>query len=195
MISAPTTRALQRIRMSRQEFEQLPEGPPYYDYIQGEAIEVNRPTGAHQDWVLDIGAALKQHVVRNALGHVWIEINVDLLDGDIVSPDVVYLASEHLDRYDRSRGYIFGVPDLVVEVLSPSTASYDRSEKLDAYRRAGVPWVWIADPSTLTIEEYRWTPEGYLLVSVTPPAQPFQPKLFPGLSLKLGSALLDDPKD
>lgn len=79
-----------------------------------------------------------------------------------------------------------GTPDLVVEVLSPSTASFDRSEKLDAYRRAGVAWVWIADPSTLTIEEYRWTPEGYLLVSVTPPAQAFQPKLFPEWQLRLG---------
>ncbi|MCS6919903.1 MAG: Uma2 family endonuclease, partial [Fimbriimonadales bacterium] len=171
----PTTLAQRRIRMSRQEFEQLPEGPPYYDYIRGEAIEANRPTGEHQDLVLDIGAGLKNHVLQRALGRVWIEINVDLPVGDLVTPDVVYLSTQNLDAYKPALGYIVGTPDLAVEVLSPSTASYDRSEKLDAYRRAGVPWVWIADPATLTIEEYRWTPEGYLLVSVTPPAQPFQP--------------------
>jgi Uma2 family endonuclease len=81
-----------------------------------------------------------------------------------------------------------------VEVLSPSNASYDRVEKLDAYRRASVPWVWLIDPETLVVEEYRWTPEGYLLVSTTPPTHPFEPKRFPGLKLELGATFSAPPK-
>ncbi|MDM7461172.1 MAG: Uma2 family endonuclease, partial [bacterium] len=63
---------------------------------------------------------------------------------------------------------------------------YDRVEKLDAYRRAGVPWVWLIDSETLVVEEYQWTAEGYLLVATTPPMRPFQPKRFPELRLHLG---------
>jgi hypothetical protein len=41
---AETKQRLKRIPMSKEEFAKLPEGPPFYDYIGGEAIEVNRPT-------------------------------------------------------------------------------------------------------------------------------------------------------
>ncbi|GIV09858.1 MAG: hypothetical protein KatS3mg019_1949 [Fimbriimonadales bacterium] len=174
-----------RIRMSRQEFEQLAEGPPYYDYIQGEAIEVNRPTGEHQEIMVWLASKLWEYARQNNLGKVWADINVDLPTGDLVGSDIVYLATENLHLY--SRGYIQGVPDLVAEVLLPSNASYDRVEKLDAYRRAGVPWVWLIDPETLVVEEYQWTPEGYLLVSTTPPTRPFEPKRFAGLKLELGA--------
>ena len=170
--------------MSREEFLQLPEGPPFYDYIQGEAIEVNRPTGEHQEIVMWLGSELWRYTRQNGLGKVWSDINVDLPTGDLVGPDIVYLATENLHRY--ARGYIQGTPDLVAEVLSPSTASYDRVEKLDAYRRAGVPWVWLIDSETLVVEEYQWTNEGYLLVATTPPTRPFQPKRFPNLQLHLG---------
>lgn len=183
-----------RIRMSRQEFEQLPEGPPYYDYIQGEAIEVNRPTGRHQKIVVWLAYTLEQYVLQNQLGDVWADINVDLPTGDLVGPDVVFLSKERWEYYDQVKDYIRGTPDLVAEVLSPSNASYDRVEKLDAYRRAGVPWVWLIDPETLVVEEYQWTPEGYLLVSTTPPTRPFEPKRFAGLKLELGATFAASPK-
>ncbi|MCX7993219.1 MAG: Uma2 family endonuclease, partial [Fimbriimonadales bacterium] len=110
---------------------------------------------------------------------------VDLPTGNLVGPDIVYLASENLHLY--SRGSIQGTPDLIAEVLSPSNASYDRVDKLDAYRRAGVPWVWMIDSETLVVEEYQWTPDGYLLVSTTPPTRPFEPKRFPELKLEIGA--------
>lgn len=96
--------------MSRQEFEQLPDGPPYYDYIQGEAIEVNRPSGEHQGLVLDIGANLKSFVLQRAMGRVWIELNVDLPTGDLVSPDGVYLSVEKQDAYKPEFGYMWERP-------------------------------------------------------------------------------------
>ncbi len=179
------TLSQKRIPMSREEFLQLPEGPPYYDYIQGEAIEVNRPTGEHQEIVVWLASKLWEYTRQNGLGKVWSDINVDLPTGDLVGPDIVYLSAENLHLY--SRGYIQGAPDLVGEVLSPSNAGYDRVEKLDAYRRAGVPWVWLIDSETLVVEEYQWTPEGYLLVSTTPPTRPFEPKRFPGLKLEIGA--------
>jgi len=178
-----------RLRMSREQFEQLPPGPPYYDYICGEAIEVNRPSGRHQQLVVWLAASLLQYVRERDIGEVWADINVALPTGDWLGPDVVYLAKEHLDRYDDTKGYIVGTPDLVVEVLSPSTSAYDRVEKFDAYRRAGVPWVWLVDQDTLVVEEYQWTADGYLCVSVVRSDIPYCPRLFPDWQIDLRRAL------
>jgi len=101
----------------------------------------------------------------------------------------VYLAKEHLDRYHDAKGYIEGTPDLVVEVLSPSTAAYDRVEKFDAYRRAEVPWVWLVDQETLVVEEYQRTAEGYLGVGVVGAETPFRPRLFPAWQVDLSRAV------
>lgn len=49
---------------------------------------------------------------------------------------------------------VHGTPDLVVEVLSPSTAKYDRGRKKDAYEKCGVREYWIADPANKTVEQY-----------------------------------------
>ena len=51
------------------------------------------------------------------------------------------------------------------------------------YHAAGVPWYWIADVVIRQTEEYRWTPDGYHLVSRTPFDGDFRPELFPGLRI------------
>jgi len=178
-----------RIPMSREEFEKLPEGPPFYDYIGGEAIEVNRPTGRHQDIVGIVWYALRSFLGERKLGRVWFDIDVLLPIGDTVGPDIVVLLSEHLDRYDEQKGDIVGVPDLVIEVSSPSTAEYDRVEKMQVYHQAGVPWVWMIDQDSLAIEEFQWTPEGYLRVKAVKGGDDFRPKLFPDLVLNLKALL------
>jgi len=127
--------------MTREEFERLPEGPPFYDYVNGEAVEVNRPTGRHQQIVLRLGNRLWEHARGNSLGEIYPDIDVELPNGNVYGPDIVFLSTEHLDRYDEASGDIHGAPDLVVEVLSPSTAAYDRVEKFREYHEAGVAWV------------------------------------------------------
>lgn len=180
---------LKRIPMSREELEKLPEGPPYYDYLNGEAIEVNRPTGRHQDIVGVVWHALRNYLHQRNLGKAWFDIDVLLPMGMVVGPDISVLLREHLDRYEEQRGDIVGVPDLVVEVLSPTTASYDRVEKMRAYFQAGVSWVWLIDQETLTIEEFHWTEEGYLLTQTVGSGEVFRPRLFPDWELNLKALL------
>src|SRR6266581_4335482 len=105
-----------RIPVTREQFEQLPEGPPFYDYVNGEAVELNRPSVRHQDIVVCVAFALRQHVRRGDLGIVAADVDVKLPSGDWVGPDVTYLAKDLAHQHDEEKGDIIGSPTLVVEV-------------------------------------------------------------------------------
>jgi Uma2 family endonuclease len=182
---------LKRIPMTHEEFEALPEGPPYYDYVDGVAIEANRPSLKHQRIILRGGHALDTFVAANKLGLVAQEVSLELPDGTFYGPDILFIAKNSDRCRVRDRGDVIGVPDLVVEVLSPTTESYDQRGKMTRYHRAGVPWVWIIGQDDLQADEYRWTEEGYTLILPESLSGPFRPKLFPGFELDL-PALLDD---
>jgi len=175
----------QRIPMSREEFDRLPEGPPYFDYVNGEAVDGNRPTGRHQQIEMRLGNLLWEHAHAQGLGEVFPQIDVELPSGLVVGPDLVFIATERLGGYDEEKGDFHGSPDLVVEVLSPSTASYDRVDKFQLYHRSRVGWVWFIDPGSFTIEEYQWTADGYLWRQAVGPGQVFMPTLFPELRINL----------
>ncbi|MEJ5384532.1 MAG: Uma2 family endonuclease [Fimbriimonadales bacterium] len=182
-----------RIPMSREQFLQLPEGPPFYDYVNGEAIEVNRPSVRHQYLLIRLASQLIEHVESRQLGLVAGDCNLELPNGNIYAPDIFYLSRQNLSAYDAARGYVRGAPDLVVEILSPSTAEYDRTQKMSDYAACGVPWVWLIDQETLLVEEYQWTPEGYLRRQAVDARTPFRPLLFPDLTLEM--AQLAPPAD
>jgi Uma2 family endonuclease len=171
--------------MSREEFERLPEGPPYYDYIDGEAIEVNRPSLKHQEIQLEVAGVVKRFAKSRSLGQTYHKINVQLPQGNWISPDVVFVATNHLDRIDDERKCLYGSPDLVIEISSPSTWGYDRIEKMNQYHLARVPWVWIIEQESLTIEENQWTPEGYVRIGGAVAGHVFRPRLFPELEVDL----------
>lgn len=79
---------------------------------------------------------------------------VFLSESDRFVPDFMVVC----DRDKIKPDGVHGAPDLVVEVLSPRTAKYDRAHKKDAYARAGVREYWLVDPANKSIEIYR--PDG-----------------------------------
>src|SRR5215469_527769 len=76
----------------------------------------------------------------------------------VVQPDMLIVCD--LKKLD-DRG-MRGAPDWVAEVLSPSTAGYDRTTKLRAYERAGVPEVWLIDPARRAVAIYRIAAGHYM---------------------------------
>lgn len=92
-----------------------------------------------------------------------------LPSGDVVQPDIVFVTKADLgiigDRLE-------GVPDLLIEILSPSNKTHDRIVKRDLYARNGVREYWIVDPDGQTMEvftlaEGRYAPAGYFRVADT----------------------------
>lgn len=170
------------------DFLALPEqgsGEYKQELIFGEVCTMARPTWEHNENALAIASFLRQFVREKGLGRVSTDVLVVLSESEevVVAPDVVFLRAEHLDRLREGR--VWGAPDLVVEVLSPSTEAQDRGLKMQLYHRYGVSRVWLVGLSPLHIEEYRHTSQGYLLVQSVSGEEPFQSELFEGLSIVL----------
>jgi Uma2 family endonuclease len=101
-------------------------------------------------------------------------------------PDLSLLFEEHRSRVGAQ--FIEGPADLVVEVLSPSDERADRVTKFEAYARFGVPWYWIVDLEQRRLEEYKRGRQGsYGRPVIAPFDEPFEPRLFKGLTIDLAS--------
>jgi Uma2 family endonuclease len=84
--------------MTQAEFHELPEGPPYLEFEEGELIPMPRPHGRHQDIVAALVSVVPAYVARNQLGKFWVEIEVDLTEELTYVPDLAFLTTEHRAR-------------------------------------------------------------------------------------------------
>ena len=123
---------------------------PRYELYRGELIEIPSPTFTHQELVFAICALIKEHVGARGLGRVALApLDVVFDDENTAQPDVIYVSNENAGII---RGHIYGAPDLVVEILSPSSIRRDRYEKLGLYAEFGVREYWIVDMANRSAE-------------------------------------------
>lgn len=129
----------------------LPEDGERYEIVDGVLYMAPSPNRWHQDAVLMISHYLLTHVKLKGLGQVFVApFDVELASNNVVQPDIIVVLNAGQEKVKDTR--IIGAPDLVVEVASPATATYDRRVKYDAYAQAGIPEYWIADPAAKTVE-------------------------------------------
>ena len=142
------------------DYMELPEGTPY-QLIEGELIMSPAPGYSHQNTLGNLFIILRTRL-KNAQV-ILSPIDVYLDEENAYQPDIVVVLKDSRARVEE-RG-IFGAPDVVVEILSPSTAYYDLTEKKDVYERVGVKEYWIVDPKRKTFEIYSNSEEGFKLTS------------------------------
>jgi Uma2 family endonuclease len=111
------------------------------------------PGGRHGIIVGNLLTRLTIHVRANALGRVFSAAGFELLNlpRTVRAPDIAFVRAERLPAEGVGAGFMRLAPDLVVEVLSPSETTSRLEEKLNDYRAAGTPLVWIIDPETRTV--------------------------------------------
>jgi Uma2 family endonuclease len=138
------------------EFSRLPEDGNRYEVIAGDLYVTPSPRPRHQWVVGNLDFALQAYVRSHDLGRVYIgPIDVLFAEGDYLAPDLVFIRKDRLDIVSE-RG-LEAAPDLVVEVLSPSTAGRDRILKRDRYLHFGVPEYWAVDPNAAEVLVFRST--------------------------------------
>ncbi len=151
-----------RIRITANDYYQLP-AYAQHDLIQlidGEVIIGMPPVLKHQAIVGEI-LFLLLTIARRLGGKAYtspIEVYFD--EYNVFEPDVLYIAPDNLDIAQKDEKRIVGAPNLVVEVLSPSTAKFDRQQKYHAYEQHGVNAYWIVDPVHETVEVWTLNESG-----------------------------------
>ena len=141
----------------------LPDNGWKYEVLNGDLYMTPPPTVAHQEASDELLMQMKLHAKQKRLGKVFSSpIGVRLPNQPVpVEPDVLFVKKERLSIVTKT--YIEGAPDLVVEVLSPSNWTYDRQEKYEVYRAAGVSEYWIVDYRAKTIEVFNLEKGAYIL--------------------------------
>ena len=173
-----------KVRYLAEDIWDAPEDGNRYEVIDGELVVTPAPSWDHQNSVGELFVVLRTHVRRNNLGWCVAAPTGVVLDRHSgVEPDILFISRERGSIISK-RG-VDGAPDLVVEALSPSTESRDRGIKLRAYAAAGVPHYWLLDVTRRALEAYELSASGYELVAIHHVGAVFEPKLFPGLSIRI----------
>jgi Uma2 family endonuclease len=131
------------------DYAAIPSDGKRYELIGGDVYVTPVPSPRHQWASKKLRRQLEDYFETRGLGRVFnAPIDVILTPHDIVQPDLVVVTDE---AQISARG-IEGAPALLVEVLSPSTESYDRATKARRYAALGVPHLWLLDPQRQRLE-------------------------------------------
>jgi Uma2 family endonuclease len=130
------------------DFAQLPD-KPRCELLYGSLLVTPSPLVRHQLVLGRLHALFLSHAETHEGLTILAPMDVRLADHSIVQPDLIYVTPA---RREVIRERIFGAPDLLVEILSPSTARRDRGAKMKLYADSGVAEYWLVDPESETFE-------------------------------------------
>ncbi len=170
-------------KLAYEDYARLPDDERY-ELIDGELIPMPSPKWLHQLMQIKILGPLINFVYGRGMGNVAAApMDVILSDFNVVQPDIIFVSNARAHIIDD---YVHGAPDLVVEILSPSTADYDRTTKRELYQRYGVPEYWLVDPYAKTITILRMGADGYNVHAVYGEGDTLSSPTLAGFALNLG---------
>jgi Uma2 family endonuclease len=156
------------------------------ELIDGELVEIEVPTRRHESVV----ALLCYYLTAwsraggggEALGSGY---KVRISERRGVMPDAQFYRKENRAAREQDAGLVRGAPDLVVEIVSPSSRRYDRVTKLRWYAARGVPEYWLVDPEAHTVEGLLLRDGAYAIAASLEGDELFRPASFEGLEIPL----------
>ncbi|HID54548.1 MAG TPA: Uma2 family endonuclease [Anaerolineae bacterium] len=172
-----------------EDYLRLPDDGRRYEIIQGVLYVANAPSYDHQFIVATLSRLMGNFAADKQMGVIItapFEVHLPGI-AKPVQPDILFIAK---DRIPSPGTQIFeGAPDLIVEVLSPSSLRLDQHVKFGAYEQAGVREYWIVDPKTRAITVYS-LPENspeYILLGQFTGNEAVQSRALEGLSFAASS--------
>ena len=125
-----------------------------WELIRGIPYKMSAPSRRHQEvsgrLYLQLATFLKGKSCKVYYAPFDVRLNFATSDNTVVQPDIVIVC----DQTKLNDAGCAGVPDMVIEILSPSTTGYDRTIKFNTYRDSGVREYWIVDPDIKTLAVY-----------------------------------------
>jgi len=182
----------EKVRFSRYEdFRRWTETQPgYWILVHGEAMPSPSPSRIHQEISARLEMLLFEVVRRTGRGWVYdAPLDVKLREDTVYQPDLLVVLREHADRLRPT--HIEGAPDLIIEVLSPTTAHLDLWEKRYDYAQAGVQEYWVVDPGSRRVELYVREGEQFRLHASAQHSGRLRSVLLPDLEVDLETIFRD----
>lgn len=173
------------VRMTADEFFDLPDDGYRYELVQGVVVMSPSPTPRHQAVVVEILAQIALYLREHPVGQVLVETDVhlgrDSAGKDFVyRPEIVFVPAE---RWSQVEKRLTGPPTLAVEVASPSSRRFDSETKKGDYERYGVREYWLVDPERETIVLYRYVRGRFVEAEID--GDTFRSEAVPGFVLDL----------
>jgi len=137
------------------------------EYLNGDIVMTPARSPHHQLVATNLLLLLGHHAMQKGLGMV-LPAPLDVVlskESQIAQPDLVFIAKARAPKL-VTRAAIAGAPDLVVEIISPSTARADRKIKLPLYARHGVAEFWLVDPDDHSVEVFILDGETYRVAGI-----------------------------
>ena len=146
--------AIQTTKMTAPQFLELGEDPPgiRLELVDGEIELSPSPLPRHSKVILRLSRLLMDHADRHGGGEVFSDIDVIFDQHNVRRPDLFWFGAERGPIPDDRA--IDQVPDLAVEVVSPSSVEIDRDVKFKLYLDHGVGFYWIVDPAQRSFEVF-----------------------------------------
>lgn len=159
-----------------------------FEIINGKAFISPAPELFHQRRAGKLYQAIQRHVETCKLGEVFFApVDVVLDERNVVQPDLVFVSHENAGILAR-RG-IMGAPDLVVEIISPTSLRRDRYDKRELYTRFGIKEFWLADVANRSIEVLSLKKGSYQLLCSAADEGKIRSEILPGFELDLASLI------
>ena len=173
-------------KFTYEDLQYIPPDRNRYEIVDGELFVTPSPITLHQRIVTNLSGELRQHVRQHRLGEVFVApLDVVFSFSTVFEPDVIFVSRSRLHIVGEKN--ISGPPDLIVEVLSESTAGLDREIKPKQYALYGVPEFWRVHPFEKTVEILRLKEGEYELAARLGFEENLTSPLFPGLILPVSS--------
>jgi len=161
------------------EFLELLEIDTLVELIHGEVRVSPSPNFNHQEVIGAIFLLLK--TLEKAQGSAGMSPTVIFLDEEtVVRPDIFWVKAGSDRCQLKDDGYWHGVPDLVVEVLDPTTEARDRGMKYDLYAKSGVREYWLVNPQSEFIETFITVNKRLTRQGLYQPGTPFNSGILHG---------------
>ncbi len=167
-----------------QDYLQLPNDGKRYEIINGELIMAPSPLTKHQQISGELFLKLGNFVKERKLGVILhAPLDVVLSEQNVLQPDIIFITKERQEIITEKN--ISGAPDLVIEILSPSTAYYDLFDKKELYEQFRVKEYWIVDPMRHWIEVYNQQVNKFVLTQKLEKKGRLESAVLKGLALKM----------
>jgi len=174
-------------RLTWTDYLELPDDGQRHEIIEGEHYVNPAPNLRHQTISFNLVLLIGRYVRDRGLGRVYFApCDVVLSETDVLQPDLFFVSTAREALLTDAN--VQGAPDLVIEILSPSTRNLDESVKLARYDRFGVDEYWLVDPESREIAVYRRDGERLRRAGAS---DPLTSPLLPGLNVRFADVFAE----